>query len=218
VDNSAGLAAAVGLLAKIVEGKGGQVDVAMYDVMLSQLNYLAAAWLNANEPPERQPASAHPYIVPAQLFQTKDHFLCLFVTHDAFWRSLAEEVGRPDWVSHPSFATMAARRANREFVVKELQSVLLEDTTANWVQRLRPTGIVVSSVETLTHALTDVQTEARRMTVSINTDGGAIRTLGNPIKFGAQDVMPEPPPLLGEHNGLMLQSRRLEVAEGAHNA
>ncbi len=218
VDNSAGLAAAVGLLAKIVEGKGGQVDVAMYDVMLSQLNYLAAAWLNAHEPPERQAASAHPYIVPAQLFQTKDNFLCLFITHDAFWRSLAKEVGRPDWVTHPSFATMAARRANRELVVKELQAVLLDDTTANWVQRLRPTGIVVSSVETLTHALADVQTEARRMTVSINTDAGSIRTLGNPIKFGAQDVAPEPPPLLGEHNGLMLESRRPELAEGVGNA
>ncbi len=41
VDNSAGMLAAVGLLAKIVEGRGGQVDVAMYDTMLSQLNYLA---------------------------------------------------------------------------------------------------------------------------------------------------------------------------------
>ena len=49
VDNSAGMVAAMGLLAKIVEGKGGQVDVAMYDVMLSQLNYLVGASLNANE-------------------------------------------------------------------------------------------------------------------------------------------------------------------------
>ena len=49
VDNSAGIMGAVGLLAKLVEGKGGQVDIAMYDVMLSQLNYLAGAWLNAGE-------------------------------------------------------------------------------------------------------------------------------------------------------------------------
>ena len=49
VDNSAGLVAAMGLLAKIVEGKGGQVDVAMYDVMLSQLNYLAGAALNTGD-------------------------------------------------------------------------------------------------------------------------------------------------------------------------
>ena len=38
VDNSAGIMAALGLTAKLVEGNGGQVDIAMYDVMLSQLN------------------------------------------------------------------------------------------------------------------------------------------------------------------------------------
>ena len=37
---------AVGLLAKIVEGKGGQVDVSLFDTMHMQLNYLAAAYLN----------------------------------------------------------------------------------------------------------------------------------------------------------------------------
>ena len=69
VDNSAGIMAALGLLAKIVEGKGGQIDVSMYDVMLSQLNYLAGACLNAGEPARRHANSAHPYIVPAQLFR-----------------------------------------------------------------------------------------------------------------------------------------------------
>ena len=47
VDNSSGIMAALGLVAKLHEGRGGQVDVALHDVMLSQLNYLAAAWLNA---------------------------------------------------------------------------------------------------------------------------------------------------------------------------
>ncbi len=41
VDNSTGIMGAVGLLAKIVEGKGGQVDVSLFDTMLFQLNYLA---------------------------------------------------------------------------------------------------------------------------------------------------------------------------------
>ena len=33
------------LLAKLVEREGGQVDVALYDTLLSQLNYLAGAYL-----------------------------------------------------------------------------------------------------------------------------------------------------------------------------
>ncbi len=40
-DNSTGMTAALGLLAQIVSGRGGQVDVSLRDVMLSQLNYRA---------------------------------------------------------------------------------------------------------------------------------------------------------------------------------
>jgi hypothetical protein len=37
------MTAALGLLAKIISGTGGQVDVSLRDVMLSQLNYHASA-------------------------------------------------------------------------------------------------------------------------------------------------------------------------------
>src|SRR3972149_1225784 len=35
VDNSAGMMGALGLLAKVLEGEGGQIDLSMHDVMLS---------------------------------------------------------------------------------------------------------------------------------------------------------------------------------------
>src|SRR3954471_22266703 len=38
-DNSTGLTAALGLLAQIIAGRGGQIDVSLRDVMLSRLNY-----------------------------------------------------------------------------------------------------------------------------------------------------------------------------------
>jgi len=40
----------------------------MYDVMLSQLNYLAGAVLNTGEVVGRLANSSHPYVVPAQIF------------------------------------------------------------------------------------------------------------------------------------------------------
>ena len=82
VDNSAGIMAALGLVAKVLEGKGGQVDVSLLDVMLSQLNYKAAAYLNGGGAPTRQPLGAHNFYVPAQLFKTTSSYLTLFVTRD----------------------------------------------------------------------------------------------------------------------------------------
>ena len=204
VDNSAGIMAAVGLLAKIVEGKGGQVDVAMYDVMLSQLNYLASASLNAGEPMRRYANSAHPYIVPAQIFPTLDGWLSLFITHDEFWRRFCVEVGQPDWVEDPLFATMAARGKHRETVVPAIAAVLALRETGDWVARLAPAGVVVAAVETLEHALATEQTRAREMLAEIPVEGGVVRAVGNPIRIDGVTTQYRPPPLLGEHGDALL--------------
>lgn len=204
VDNSAGIMGAVGLLAKLVEGKGGQVDIAMYDVMLSQLNYLAGAWLNAAERPERHPHSAHPYIVPAQIFRTADGWLTLFITHDRFWHLFCDEIRHPEWIVDPRLATMSARRANREFALDSIAEVIAADTTEHWVSRLAPLGIVAAGVESLDVALASEHARARQMVATIPAAEGQIRVVGNPIKlFGVSDEY-RAPPMLGEHNRSLL--------------
>jgi crotonobetainyl-CoA:carnitine CoA-transferase CaiB-like acyl-CoA transferase len=208
VDNSAGLMAALGLLAKIVEGKGGQVDVAMYDVMLSQLNYLASASLNAGEKMQRYAGSAHPYIVPAQVFQTADGWLTLFITHDDFWRRFATEIGRPEWITDPVFATMAGRGVNRAQVVPAIAAVLVARSTEEWVRRLTPVGVVAAGVQTLEHALASAQSQARAMVVEIPVADGRIFAVGNPIKIDGAEAEYRAPPLLGEHRGQLLPAGR----------
>jgi CoA:oxalate CoA-transferase len=204
VDNSAGMMGALGLLAKIVEGKGGQIDLSMHDVMLSQLNYLAGAWLNAGERAQRMARSAHPYIVPAQVFETRDGWLVLFISHDEFWRRFCREAGRPEWLEDGRFATMAARRENRETVLAALGPLLKGDTTASWNARLAPLGVVAAPVETLEQALASELTREREMIATIECPGGPTRAVGNPLRMSGVRPAYGPPPLLGEHNAEML--------------
>jgi crotonobetainyl-CoA:carnitine CoA-transferase CaiB-like acyl-CoA transferase len=199
VDNSAGIMGALGLVAKIVEGKGGQVDVAMFDVMLSQLNYLAGAWLNAGERAQRHARSAHPYIVPAQLFETADGWLILFITHDEFWRAFCTAAGRPEWLADERFATMAARAAHRDTVLAAIADLLRGRTTADWVARLEPLGLVVSRVAALEDALTSDLAAERGMVVAIDAGAHTLRAVGNPIRIHGHETRYAPPPLLGEH-------------------
>ena len=199
VDNSAGMMGALGLVAKVLEGKGGQIDLSMYDVMLSQLNYLAGAWLNAGERAERMPRSAHPYIVPAQIFETSDGWLVVFISHDEFWRRFCSEAGRPDWLKDERFATMAARRRNRESVLAALEPLFRSDTTASWTARLAPLGVVVAPIESLEQALASDLVREREMVVNIEGADGTIRAVGNPIKINGTQREYGPPPLLGEH-------------------
>jgi len=215
IDNSAGLVAAIGLLAKIVQGQGGQVDVAMYDVMLSQLNYLAGAALNAGETIERLADSSHPYVVPAQIFATADGWLTLFITHDKFWKIFCEEIGQPQWVEDTRFATMAARRAHRTEVIAAITQVLSQAPASEWVRRLAPLGVVVAEVDTLNRALHGEIAQSRSLVVSLGDGRLPIRAVASPVRFGGFDPSYELPPLLDEHRDELLGKEAEHVARVA---
>ena len=146
-DNSTGLTAALGLLAQLISGRGGQVDVSLRDVMLSQLNYRASAYLNDGVEPRRLPFGAHSYYVPAQLFPTSNGYLALFITHDAFWKSFAAEA------KIDGFSTMVERVSRRGDVLAVVTAALATDTAKGWEARLRPLGIPAAAVRSLPEAL-----------------------------------------------------------------
>ena len=184
-DNSTGLTAALGLLAQIVSGRGGQVDVSLQDVMLSQLNYRAAAYLNDGVEPQRHPNGAHSYYVPAQLFPTADGYLALFITHDGFWAAFAAEAGID------GFPTMAERAQRRDEVLALVSAALATDTAVGWQQRLRPLGIPVAAVRTLPEALA--------ATPEALITAGEFRLVGSPIRIAGYQPEYRPAPRLDEH-------------------
>jgi crotonobetainyl-CoA:carnitine CoA-transferase CaiB-like acyl-CoA transferase len=206
VDNSSGIMAALGLVAKVLEGNGGQVDISLFDVMLSQLNYKAAAYLNGGDAPTRHKLGAHTFYVPAQLFETESGYLALFVTHDEFWRRLCLEIDRAAWADDARFATMAARFDNRTELLELLGARLKEAAAADWVARLRPLGIAVGEVVNLADALDGDLVRSRGMVVSVETPEGPLRMVGNPIRW--TDAPPEHrvPPRLHEHTREVLDS------------
>jgi len=184
-DNSTGLTAALGLLAQIVSGHGGQVDVSLRDVMLSQLNYRASAYLNEGTEPRRLPLGAHSYYVPAQLFPTAQGHLALFITHDGFWKSFAAEAGVE------GFPTMAERAARREEVLDAVTRALAADTAVGWESRLRPLGVPAAAVRTLPEALA--------ATPEAVVTAGDFRLVRSPVRIVGHEPDYGPPPRLGEH-------------------
>jgi len=204
VDNSTGMMVAVGVLAKIIEGRGGQVDVSLVDTMLAQLNYLAAAYLNHGIEPQRVASSGHPHLVPAQVFATRDGFAVLFISSDKFWRTFCDVVGKPDWAGDPKYATVAARGEHRAEVIAMTADVMKTRDTADWVDVLGRAGLVISGVETLAQALDGELAASRDMIAVIATPDGPLRVVGNPIKLSGNEQTYAPPPLLGEHTDEIL--------------
>jgi crotonobetainyl-CoA:carnitine CoA-transferase CaiB-like acyl-CoA transferase len=203
VDNSAGITAALALVAKVHEGKGGQVDISLFDVMLSQLNYKAAAYLNGGAAPPRQPLGAHTFYVPAQLFETKDGYLALFVTTDQMWHRLCEGIDRPQWADDPRFATTHARFEHRDELLEALSTRLHDDSADEWEARLVPLGLAVGAVRELDEALDGDL--ARDMIATIDTDDGPLRMVASSIRIVDDPTDYRPPPRLHEHTDDLLR-------------
>lgn len=184
-DNSTGMSAALGLLAQIISGRGGQVDVSLRDVMLSQLNYHASAYLNDGVEPQRRAFGAHSYYVPAQMFPTAEGYLALFITHDGFWKAFAGEA------NIEGFEAMAERVARAEEVRAIVTEALATDTAASWETRLRPLGVPAAAVRALPDAL--------KATPEIIVTAGDFRLVGNPIHIAGYQPDYRPPPKLNEN-------------------
>jgi CoA:oxalate CoA-transferase len=214
VDHTAGLLAAFAILAALREtertGRGRQADVALFDTHLSMLTYLAADFLNCGLEPQRYAHSAHPYLVPSQLFPTKDGFLVVMPMADHMWPKLCAALGLNELGANPELADARGRLAHRDLVTAALAAELAGRRTAETVETLRAAGVPAAPVNTVADALADPQVAARGMIVH----DGRMRMVGNPVKISSMEEQPpRPAPSLGEHTREVLLEAGLPLQE-----
>ena len=108
VDYMTGMTAAFalmcGLHAARATGVGRDVEVSLYDVAIHQLSYPATWYLNEGLMTTRLPRSAHPYLVPSQLYRTRDGWIFFMCQTQRFWELLCAKIGRPDLIDDPAFS------------------------------------------------------------------------------------------------------------------
>jgi crotonobetainyl-CoA:carnitine CoA-transferase CaiB-like acyl-CoA transferase len=137
IDMMAGVYAATALLGGIVAaratGVGRDVDVSLFDTALSNLNYLAAWFLNEGHAQGREPRGAHPSLTPSQLYRTADGWIFIMCNKQKFWPVLCEKIGRPDWAEDTRFAAFADRLRNRAELTVLLDEALSARNTEAWL-------------------------------------------------------------------------------------
>ena len=164
------------------------MDVSLRDVMLSQLNYRASAYLNDGVEPQRHPNGAHSYYVPAQLFTDRRRVPGAVHHPRCILESFADGGGRIT-----GFPTMAERAARREEVLAVVSARWPPTRAMGWEARLRPLGIPAAAVRTLPEALA--------ATPEVVVSAGDFRLVRSPIRVAGYEPEYRPPPRLGEHTG-----------------
>lgn len=211
IDFAGGLVACVGILAGLHRarqtGIGCDIDTSLFDIGLTMLNYMAAWNLNRGWQPRRYPASAHPSLVPTQLFKTADGYIYIFCQKEKFWVNLCRLMGRPDLITDPRYKSSVDRLENREALSAELEKEFRKRTTEEWVTLFRG-QVPAAPVNTIEDALKDPQTLARNMIITVDHPRfGQVRLVGNPLHVvGSEDVEYRPGPALGADTEDVLQS------------
>jgi len=197
-DYSAGLMAALGMLAAILQaqrtGRGCDVDVSLYDVALAFHNYRATWYLTAGVPGERTPNSSHPSIVPFQFFPTADGYLAVACAKEKFFRALIEGIDLGELAGDQRFTSFEGRRQHRDELTKILEHRLREQPTDYWVKLLRG-RVPVAPVRSMEAALDRKELEGRGMLATYSHAAlGGVSTVGLPVKVSgfAPEYRPGP--------------------------
>ncbi|BEL08084.1 CaiB/BaiF CoA-transferase family protein [Actinoplanes sichuanensis] len=202
VDYSGGFVAAIALLAGVHaarrDGHGMDCDLSLFDTAVGMLTYPASWHLNAGFEPVRTRHSAHPSLVPFQLFPSADGWVVVGCAKEKFWQRLVAVLDVPD-LNDPRFATFAGRRTHADVLLPLLEETFATRTTEQWLAVLEPAGIPCGPVNDVAAALRDPHTLARGLIVETeHPHWGTVRQVASPVRVGTEPPSYRRAPRRGE--------------------
>ena len=207
-----GYAALCGIIRARASGEGGDIDVSLFDVALSNLGYPAIWYLNAGHVQERLARSAHPSLTPCQLYKTADGWIYLMCNKEKFWPALCDALGHAEWAGDPRFETFEERFENRPLIQDMLDQALSANTTAEWLADFA--GIVPAApINDVGEALENPFVKDEGRLQDIELDGhGTYRYLRPPVRTETP-APARPAPKLGEHTEALLAEIGYDAAK-----
>ncbi|MFF7710012.1 CoA transferase [Pseudomonas sp. NPDC007930] len=218
IDMMTGTTAALALTSAVIgaraTGQGRDIDVSLYDVAMHNVNYLATWYLNEGVQTERAPRSAHPSLVPSQLYKTADGWMFIMCNKEKFWPVLAELIGKPQWATDPRYSDFKARLAHRDELTAELDQVLMTRRTGEWMEHFAG-RVPAAPVNTVAQALdTPFAREQGLVQATAHPVRGHISTLACPIRCPGETLPSQAAPRLGADNERILGPLRRARAQG----
>jgi crotonobetainyl-CoA:carnitine CoA-transferase CaiB-like acyl-CoA transferase len=205
VDVLTGLFATAGVLAALVHrertGEGQRLEVDLLSSLLGALVNQASTYVTTGTVPHAM-GNQHPSIAPYEALHAADRQLIVAVGNDGQFVTFSERIGVGWMAGDERFKTNAARVANREELVKELESALEARKAADWVALLTEAGVPCGVVNDIGEAFAHAERLGLGPIVEIaRVDPAAppVRQVANPIRMDRTPVSYRlAPPHLGE--------------------
>ncbi|MFE4951073.1 CaiB/BaiF CoA transferase family protein [Leifsonia sp. NPDC056665] len=191
-DKTAGIYAALAVCAELAGRERGaaarSVKIPMLETLaaFTTLEQLGGLTFDPATGPALYARTASPDRRP---YATADGHISVMVYTDRHWRSFLPEVGRPDLIADPRFATLAGRTSNIDEVYAFVADQIIQRTTAEWVQTLRRIDVPHAKVNSITDLFVDEHLEAVNMFPrGVHPIEGTLRIARPPFLFGSQTL------------------------------
>ena len=205
-DKLSGMYVVQGVLAALVRrgvtGRGGVVEVPMFDSVLSfnLVEHLAGAAIEGGHAGYSRILSEHrgPH-------RTKDGWVAVMPYSDEDWRALYEHVGHGDELDDPIFQDHALRLENPDIVYKSLAEVMAQGTTQEWVDLCFELGVPAAPIHDLDEVVDDPGLHRGVIADATHPVVGAYRHVHYPVRFdGEHTPVRTHAPLIGENTEALL--------------
>ncbi|TFY66900.1 hypothetical protein EVG20_g4184 [Dentipellis fragilis] len=183
------------LLSRQQTGQGIWIDVNLFESQIAGLANIASNYLIAGKEAGRH-GTAHPSIVPYQVFACKDGYIMIGAGNDR----------QPELVEDARFATNAARVANRDTLVQIITDKLLQEDREHWLQKFTGLGVPFGPINNIEQTFEHPQAKARGVVVDVeHPRAGKVKLVGPAVTYNGKKMpVDRAPPYLSQHTDEVL--------------
>ena len=217
-DITAGMLAAMGICGAVIQrtrtDEGQYVDTSLYEAGIAHTFWQTAIYAATGEVSKAM-GSAHPLSAPYQAFKTSDTWVIVGAANQNTWLKFVEAIGAPELADDKRFDQTVDRMENLDALVGNLNGILSQRSTAEWLEVLEAAGVPAGPVYDVAEMANDPHTKARGMIASVPVAaGGEFAAIGHPVKYSsASTEIRRGAPLIGEHTSEVLAEYGFTVDE-----
>jgi CoA:oxalate CoA-transferase len=188
-------------------GVGQEIDVAMFDSLVSFMTYYLTLYQVSGEEPPRV-GSEHASMVPLASYPTKDGYVVIAAFNDSFWKRMCEAIGHRELTVDARFQTVSDRQRNRDACNAALRAIFATRPTQEWVDLLESVDVPVSSILGIGALLAHPHLAARDLLRTLARPDADLKVAGQPLKMSDHQNAGPPlgPPELGQDTRSILSS------------
>lgn len=200
-------------IGRLGSGQGQYIDASLFDAALAYSIWEIAEYWGTGKQPVPV-GTSNKMAAPYQAVRAGDGYFVLGANNQKLWSSLCRVMDRPELPIDPRFASNAARLANRDALIEELEKTFTTQPVDHWIDKLLSEGLPAGPLLSYPQAFDSAHGRHRSMRMDIDHPvEGLVPNIGFPVKLrGTPAQVRRHPPLLSEHRDELLAELGIDAA------